>query len=66
MVLNNAKEFMAGHIIETQKQLYQFLNDIVEGNDPYEEERMQVLDLLYQYKDNHNCERIVKLSGMNL
>ena len=65
-VFQNAKDYMAGHIIESKGQFYHFLTDIAESKDPYAEKRTQVLDMLYQYQDNHNCERIVNLSGMEL
>lgn len=65
-VFKNAKSYMAGHIIETQEQFYSFLDDIANENDIYREKREKVLNVLYQFQDNKNCERIVKLSGMKL
>ena len=57
---------MAGNIIKTKRQFYEFLDDLFTGKDVYKMKRERVLREMYEYPDNHNCERIVKLSGMFL
>ena len=63
---DNPEDYMAGHIIKNQTQFYEFLEDIANDKDVYKEKRKRVLDEMYAYQDNKNCERIVQLSGMSL
>ena len=63
---DDPEKYMAGHIIKNQTQFYEFLEDIANDKDVYKEKRKRVLDEMYEYQDNKNCERIVQLSGMSL
>lgn len=63
-VFEKPEDYMAGHIIKTKQQFYGFLDDLSDGKDVYKSKRQRVLHEMYEYPDNHNCERIVKLSEM--
>jgi CDP-glycerol glycerophosphotransferase (TagB/SpsB family) len=65
-VFKNPEEYMGGHIIKDKRKFYSFLDDITTNKDVYKEKRHKILHEMYEYTDNHNCERIVKLSGMTL
>lgn len=65
-VFEKPEDYMAGHIIKNKQQFYDFLNDLSAGKDVYKNKRQRVLHEMYEYPDNHNCERIVKLSGIFL
>lgn len=65
-VFEKPEDYMAGHIIKTKQQFYEFLDDLSRDKDVYKIKRERVLREMYEYPDNHNCERIVKLSGMFL
>lgn len=63
-VFKNPEEYMAGHIVKTKDEFMQFIDDMENERDPYLEKRKDVRRIMYEYPDNHNCERIIKLSGM--
>ena len=65
-VFDSPEEYMGGHIIKDKEKFYAFLDDIAADKDIYKEKRHRILHEMYEYADNHNCERIVKLSGMSL
>ena len=63
-MFKNPEEYMAGHIVKTKDEFMQFIDDMENERDPYLEKRKDVRRIMYEYPDNHNCERIIKLSGM--
>lgn len=65
-VFEKPEDYMAGHIIKNKQQFYEFLDDLSNGKDVYKSKRQRVLHEMYEYPDNHNCERVVKLSRMFL
>lgn len=65
-VFENPEEYMGGHIIKDKEKFYAFLDDIASDKDVYKEKRHRILHEMYEYADDRNCERIVKLSGMSL
>ena len=65
-IFERPEDYMAGHIIKTKKEFYNFIDDFANDKDLYKEKRHRVCDLIYKYHDANSCERIVKLSGLNL
>lgn len=65
-VFEDPEKYMGGHIIKDVEQFYSFLEDVSSNVDAYKEKRHWVLHEMYEYPDNHNCERIVRLSGMSM
>lgn len=65
-VFDHVEDYMGGHVIKTQDEFWTFLDDFANDRDVYAEKRRWVCDQIYKYKDDHSCERIVKLNGMTL
>ena len=63
-VFDNPEDYMPGHLVETKKQLFSFIEEIAECQDPYKEKRESVRELVHQYKDDKSCERVLKISGV--
>lgn len=63
-IVDDIHEMMAGHEIREIKELYEFINDVAEGNDRYSVERKELFDRVFKYHDGNSCERIVKLLGL--
>lgn len=64
--VENPEDFMGGHIIKTQVEFKQFIEDFANGRDVYREKRHQVCDKVYKYKDADACKRIIEISGMRI
>lgn len=65
-VFPNVEEYMGGHIVKSQDDFWQFLDDFANGRDVYKEKRNRIYDIVYKYHDDKSCERIVEVSGMKL
>ena len=65
-VFETPEDYMAGHIIKTKEEFYQFLDDFAKGKDIYKEKRHWVCDKVYKYKDSGTRKRAVELSGLSL
>ena len=63
-VFDNPEDYMGGHIIKTQEEFGNFIDDFANDRDVYREKRQWVSSQIYKYHDANSCERIVKLSGM--
>ena len=63
-VFDNPEEYMGGAIVKNKRQFWEFIEEIVNNIDSYKRKRREVCDKLYSFKDNRNCERIIKLSKM--
>lgn len=63
-VFENPLDYMPGEKLYSKSELFQFLDDIAECRDTYTEERERVCNLVHQYKDGRNCERIISIAGM--
>lgn len=60
---DNVKEYMPGHHIYTQDDLYQFIRDISAGCDPYRSRRAEIIDDVQTYKDGFS-KRILEYFGI--
>lgn len=58
--------YMGGHIIKTQEEFVQFINDFAVGNDLYAAKRRKIRNVIHQYQDANSTQRIVELSNMHL
>ncbi len=63
---DHPEDYMAGHIIKSKTEFYNFLDDLLNEKDVYKNKRSLILNKMYKYPDNHNCERIVQLSKIYL
>ena len=59
-------KFRPGMKIRTVEDLKQFVSDVVNGNDPYREQRSELNNLANKYKDGQNCARTIALSQIEL
>lgn len=64
--VNNPEDYMAGPKIKTKNALYKFFEDVVSKNDEYSEERKRVRDILFEYQDGKNTDRVIKLGDIHI
>lgn len=62
--VSDPKQYMIGKHIYIIDDFYEFINDVKKNNDEYSPKRKEVSKLLNKYEDNLNCERLVKLCGI--
>lgn len=60
----NPEDYMGGHIIKNYNEFRDFIFDIAKNQDPFASKRMEICKQIYQYVDDCNCQRIIKLSEM--
>lgn len=65
-VLEDQIEYMPGKKIYNKDELYEYIDEVVCGIDPFKSERKEMQELFHHYKDGHNCERILKIAGIEL
>lgn len=58
-------ELMPGDIVESKEELFQFIRNVSQGIDPYEKQRALVNKKVNYYSDGKNCERVLKIAGIN-
>ena len=54
------ENYMPGHIIHGQEEFIQFIEDVVNGKDPYAADRKRVFDLFFKYHDGYSCKRLAE------
>ena len=59
-VVDNPLDIMPGEKITTIDELFKFINDVIEGNDKFYEERKRINDLANKYKDGDSTKRIIE------
>ena len=57
---------MPGPLLRTPEDFRGFLPDLLEGRDPYGEERLRVKKLTNQYDDGKDSARALALAGLEL
>ena len=63
-VFDNIFEYMPGKKIHNQDEFFDFCKEIANDVDDYKQERKRVNDLVNYYKDGNNCERLLKMVGI--
>ena len=63
-VFENPLDYMPGEKLYSKEDLFKFLDDIAVGKNNYVEERKRVCNLVHQYQDGKNCERLLKIAGI--
>lgn len=58
--VENPLEYMPGCYIYNIEDLYQFINDVVKGEDRYKDKRNIIRDKIHTYQDGKSCERVIK------
>jgi CDP-glycerol glycerophosphotransferase (TagB/SpsB family) len=64
--IDNPINMMPGHHILNYEDFINFILDISNSYDKYEIDRYNILKLTNSYYDNKNCERLIKLAGIEL
>ncbi len=64
LIVDDPRQFMAGHIIQNQADLMQFIEDILMDNDRYRDERRKLLDKVFMYHDGNSCKRLAEYMGL--
>lgn len=57
-IFEDPERYMPGEKIKDKDSLYRFFDDIDNGIDKFEAERLAVKNLLHKYQDGNNCKRI--------
>lgn len=50
----------AGAITQTEQELFNAMQNVIDGVDNYKEERKTLRDRMFKYQDGRNCERVVE------
>ena len=58
--------FMAGEKIKSKEELYQFIDHVSKGIDPYKEQRNEVNRITHTYPDGNNSKRALEIGGVSL
>lgn len=64
-VFENPLDYMPGEKLYSKDNLFEFLDNVARGKDGYAEERKRVCNLVHQYQDGKNSERILKIAGIS-
>lgn len=60
LVVDDPDPYIPGKKIYTFSDLTSFIMDVANGNDPFNEKRHQVFDLIYQFHDGGSCKRLAE------
>ncbi len=63
-IVKNPESIMPGKKIHNQDEFFDFCKEIANCVDDYKQERKRVNDLVNYYKDGNNCERLLKIIGI--
>lgn len=61
LVVENPKDYLAGHFIKELKDLFVFIDDISNESDPYYNERQILRKKIFDFYDGDNCKRAIEL-----
>ena len=64
MNFKDPEKYMPGHIIYTQEDFIQFIDDVISGKDFYAEKRKKVFDLFFKFHDGNSCQRLADYMGL--
>lgn len=62
--IKHPEDLMPGKHIYDLEDLFHFIYDVKEAIDLYAKERKKVTDLVHDYSDGHNAERLCKMLGI--
>lgn len=60
LIFEKPEEYMPGHIIFNQNDFMAFIDDVVNGKDPYMQERRRISDLFFKYHDRNSSQRLAE------
>ncbi|MBQ2871928.1 CDP-glycerol glycerophosphotransferase family protein, partial [bacterium] len=50
----------AGAITQTEQELFDAMQNVIDGVDNYKEQRKALRDRMFKYQDGRNCERVIE------
>ena len=65
-VVDDIHELIAGHEIYCLEDLLNFVNDVVNDDDPYKEKRKQMREYVFDYHDGNSSKRLSDFLGLSL
>ena len=65
-VVDDPYELMPGAFINTPEEFLQFVDNLLNGKDDYRETRKRVNRLVNQFEGGRDCERVLKIAGIEL
>lgn len=63
-IVDDIHELIAGHEIYNIEDMYSFLNDVFENKDQYKNQRNNLLQRVFTYRDGNSCKRVVDFIGL--
>lgn len=60
----NPIDYFPGHHVYEKMQLFNAMDDIIKGNDPYSSDRKKILPIMHRYLDGKSCERIARFLSL--
>lgn len=54
------EKLTAGAITKTEEELFNAMQNVIDGIDNYKEQRKALRDRMFKYQDGRNCERVVE------
>ena len=63
-LFENPLNYMPGHIVYNQEEFMGFIQDVIEGKDPYKSERERISNLFYAYHDENGSRRLAEYMGL--
>ena len=63
-LFENPLNYMPGHIVYNQEEFMGFIQDVIEGKDPYKSERENISNLFYAYHDENGSRRLAEYMGL--
>lgn len=64
-LFENPLDYMPGHKIYNQSDFFAFIEDVIQGKDPYQKERAKIFDLFFKYHDGKSSERLAAFLGLS-
>ena len=61
---SKVKRFLPGNMLLNTDDFRKFIEDVLSGIDRKADERNELVDWLYKYKDGKACERIVEFFNL--
>lgn len=58
------EEYLPGRHIYDLKDLVMFIDDVSNNSDQFADARRSICSLFNEFKDNHNCERVLEMVGI--
>lgn len=65
-VVEDIHKLIAGKEIYTLKDMFEFINDVVNDKDSFKQKRQDLRDFIYTYHDSNNSKRLAEFLGLKI